>query len=237
MGSSRWIGILAVLTALVGPLASATSRPPQPEASSPFASPVAETRQVEGQVEGAAFIASLPPELQTRLAAERRLLLPEDRTVGDNMAGYIRAVVLFNQPKQRVFDLITDPSTQVLFLPRLKVSTPIDRQPVGELTEFHVAAGLFTVKFRTQHWWWPDRTRMEWALDPAYDNDVKVASGFWQVFALDEKTSVGEYGTVVDIGLPVPDALQGYLTRKDMPAALDAFQKYIESGGTWRRPE
>ena len=78
---------------------------------------------------------------------------------------------------------------------------------------------------------------MEWALDPAYDNDVKVASGFWQVFALDEKTSVGEYGTVVDIGLPVPDALQGYLTRKDLPAALDAFQKYIESGGTWRRPE
>lgn len=214
---------------------AAVTRPASPARTSPFAAPVGELRVVDGLSEGQRFINSLPAEVRQQLNTDRRVLLPEDQSKDGAMAGYIKAVALFSQPKDRVYTLITDPSTQVLFLPRLEQSTTVRRTAEGELTEFHLAVSLATVKFRTQHWWWPNHSRIEWALDPSWDNDIKVAGGFWQVFALDEKTSVGEYGTQVDTGLPVPEALATYLTRKDMPAALDAFQKYIDSNGAWRR--
>ena len=230
--------LLALAAAGLAATAVAATRPAQPRVTSPFSSPFGEQRVIDGQVEGQAFLASLPPELVTELKAKRRVLLPEAKATGDaSMAGYIKAVALFSQPKARVCEMIAQPNTQVLFLPRLTASDTVSRDETGELTEFHLAVGLVTVKYRTQHWWWPQLSRFEWDLDPSYKNDVKVANGFWQIFALDETTSVGEYGTQVDTGLPVPDALQSYFARKDIPDALEAFQKYIDSGGAWRRPD
>ena len=35
----------------------------------------------------------------------------------------------------------------------------------------------------------------------------------------------------------VPDWVQEFLARQDIPEALTAFRNYINSGGTWRRPD
>ena len=33
----------------------------------------------------------------------------------------------------------------------------------------------------------------------------------------------------------VPSFVEDYLTRKNLPKALGAVKKYVDSGGTWRR--
>jgi len=162
-------------------------------------------------------------------------VIPKMSKKGKGMGGYIRAIVLFRQPKNRVYNLILKFNEQALFLPRLVLSRSVTRSTSGNLVHFRLKAFFFNVDFWTQHWMWPEYSRVEWSLAPGYKQDIDRAEGFWQLYALSAGETVASYGTKVDSGINVPAKLQDFFARRDVPDALEAFIHYIDSDGSWRK--
>lgn len=218
------------------PLVAAAGRPPA-RVVVPAASPVDTMRVADGRTEGAAFLAGLDPKLRTTLEKERLVVLGEPGAAGGSFAGYVRAYVLFRQPKRRTFELLAEPSRQLQFLPRLTLAKAVERPQHGEVTRFRLEVMFTTTDFQVRHWFYPEASRLEWLLDPAFDNDIRAQEGFWQLYQVDAATTVAEYGSRVETGLPVPASLQDYFARRDIPLALAATRRFVDSGGTWRRDD
>jgi hypothetical protein len=192
----------------------------------------------EGKTEGQIFLESLDPEIQKAVLKKGQTLLGEPKqTDNGSYAGYIKAVAIFKQPKQRVWELMVVPTKQPLYLPRLTGASTVDKPANGELVEFKLGVLFSTYKFYTRHWFYPEQSRVEWALDPDKESDIALQEGYWQLYALDENTTIGEYGTRVDTGVAVPQFLQDFFAKKDIPTALTAFRAYMDSDGKFRRDD
>jgi hypothetical protein len=214
---------------------TASADRPEPKAIGEWASPVTTTQVVDGKTEGQRFLDSLPAELRAELERDKQVLLKDDHSTGDAFAGYIRAVALFEGPKDRVYELIVEPTKQPLYLPRLTGAEAVDVQQNGELIEFNLRVLMVRIQFYTQHWFYPEYSRVEWFLDHDRNNGIAEQEGYWQLYAVNENLTVGEYGTLVNTGVAVPRRIQEMLARRDIPSALTAFRSYIDSDGTFRR--
>ena len=235
MKTRRRLLLLACL--LVALPAIAARARPSPKGVGEGASPVTETKMVGTETEGGRYLKKLDAKLRATLEKEGQVLIGEKAKSTGSYAGYIRAVALFKGDKERVYKLITEPLKQPLYLPRLTGAKSIEAPPQGELIRFTVKVLISSFTFNTRHWYYPEHSRVEWALDPSYKNDIAVQEGYWQLYAVSPQLTVGEYGTRVDTGVAVPDWVQEFLARQDIPEALTAFRNYINSGGTWRRPD
>ena len=211
---------------------------PEPKSVGKMASPVSTANIVGGKTEGQAYFDALPLELQRTLLKEGQSLMGEQKeTESGSYAGYIKAVAIFKQPKARTYELIIHPTLQPLYLPRLTGAKAVDDPPFGELVEFKLKVLFSSFKFYTRHWFYPEYARIEWALDSKKKSDIALQEGYWQLYKLDDNTTIGEYGTRVDTGVAVPAFVQNFLARKDIPKALTAFRKYIDSDGKYRRDD
>lgn len=180
------LSLLAVLTLALSALA---------ERPAPKGQPVAELR--DDPTGGAKYVAKLPEDTRKTLE-EKGYALLESRSGKDN-DGLIRAVILFERPRDEVFAVLTQPSTQKQYLPNVKKSELVGaRTHEGEAEDMELSF-LFTFKWRTQHWYYPELHRMEWALDASEPGSLAAQSGYFQLYALDEKTTVAEYGTQVQL--------------------------------------
>jgi hypothetical protein len=227
---------LALAVFLLLPSVVVAEKPrPKSKGTGQFASPITEVRGVGEKTEGAAYLATLTAAERKTLQTEGQLLLNEDQSTEGSFAGYIKAVAIFNKPKQRVYDLITTPADQILYLPRLSIAETVERPKNGELTRFQIKVLFTRTNFRVRHWYYPETSRLEWFLDPEFNNDIKLQEGFWQLYQIDENTTVGEYGTLVDTGLAVPSAIQDFFAKKDIPKALDGMRKWVDTDGKYRR--
>jgi hypothetical protein len=198
---------------------------------------VAAIRDVNGQTEGRAYLASLSPSLRQQLEKDGQVLMGENKSTDTSYGGYIKAIALFKQPKARAWALIVAPSRQPLYLPRLTSARVLETPANGELDEFRLKVFIASFVLHTRHWFYPEQSRVEWSLDKAYKSDINRQEGYWQLFAVNDGLTVAEYGTLVDTGIAAPRSIQDYLARRDIPTALQAFRAYIDSDGRYRRPE
>lgn len=209
---------------------------PAPKGIGKFAAPI--SSPAVGKTEGQAFWETLSPEMQQTLKEEGQSLWGEqkqDKT--GSYAGYIKAVAVFKQPKARVWELMVVPTMQPKYLPRLTNAKTVDKPEFGELVEFKLKVVFSKFTFYTRHWFYPEYSRVEWALDPKKKSDIALQEGYWQLYALDANTTIGEYGTRVDTGVAVPQFIQDFLAKKDIPTALTAFRAYMDSDGKFRRDD
>lgn len=208
---------------------------PAPTAEPPFVKPPhAVAVNAKTHAEGNLVLAEMD-EATRRKLLEKGMVLDGERKGDADVTGWVKAWVIAEQPREKVFELLIQPSAQAGFLPRLVSSETVKRTSHTELTRFHIRVAMVNVHTQVQHQWWPEVSRLAWALDPNFENGVKHQEGFWNVYALDEKTSLLEYGTVLQTSALVPRFVQEHLTRSDLPSALEAMKKYLDSGGTWRR--
>jgi hypothetical protein len=228
--------VVLLVPAVALAAAEALSRPAA-KSTHALASAVDTLRDVGGFTEGASFLAGLDPALRETL--ERSGQVVDGRTDASSGAygGYIKAYALFRQPKKRTYELLVEPSRQLQYLPMLSLSNQVERVENGELTQFQIKVLFTTTNFRVRHWYYPETSRLEWLLDPAFKNDIRAQEGFWQLFALDPQTTVGEYGTRVDTGLAVPASVQDFFARRDIPKALAGTRHFVDSNGTWKRDD
>lgn len=254
LGSRRQVVMRGWLTAclsaalLVGP-AMADIRP-KPLAVGKNASPVSAGAEPRfgGKTEGQVYLESLPAEERAVVLRDKIYLLPETsvdspsaQQDGDSAAirGFIRSVVIFEQPKQRVIKHMYQPNTLASFLPRLDRSQTVRR--VGdeaELVKFTVEFLFWDIDFWIQHWFYPEISRYEWFLDTKnYENDIEANRGYWQVWALNDRETIGEYGVEVDTGIPIPRNMYKRIQRREIPEAMAAFKKFIDTDGQYRKDD
>lgn len=210
---------------------------PHARATSPIASSIDTVPPATGESVGAKYLRELKPELKAQIDKEGQSLLGEEKGADGSYGGYIRAVAIFHQSKKRVFELMTDTATQALYLPHIVNAIVAAKPTNGELTQFALKFLWSDVKFRVQHWFYPEMSRSEWNLDTSVPHDIKAQEGYWQLYELDANTTVGEYGTKVETGMAVPKFIQDMFARGDIPKALTAFRKYMDSNGKYRRED
>jgi hypothetical protein len=80
----------------------------------------------------------------------------------------------------------------------------------------------------------PQTDRIEWALDPRFDNDLARFEGFWEFYPMKDGGTLGRFGTRVDAGAAVPAFMQRDLTRRNVVKTMGDCRKWVDSNGTWR---
>lgn len=173
---------------------------------------------------GARFLATLPAATRKALQRNGQVLLDQKM---EDTSGMVRAVLRFERPLDEVFALITQPSLQTKYLPHVTKSKTVgEHTPEGEATDMEVTV-LVTIRYRTQHWFYPEEHRMEWTLDPSGANGLKEQSGYFQLYALDDQTTVAEYGTKVVARDKLINAVRRGAERASIADALVAMRKYV----------
>lgn len=182
---------------------------------------------VDALTPGARFVATLPPKMQATLRREGQVVL--DSKQGDGEQALLRAVMRFDRPVDEVFSIITQPSQQARYLPHVTQSKTVGaRSETGEVNDM-VVSFLFTFRFRIQHWFYPEERRMEWSLDPSGEDGLTEQAGFFQLYALDEKTTIAEYGTRVVARDGFLNFLRGIGERGGVAEALSAIRSHVSA--------
>ena len=147
----------------------------------------------------------------------------------------ITAAIIFNQDIDTVWSLMTQGWRQEEYLPRLERSTLFKKWDGGDQIEFQVSVLGIGISYRILGTRDKSQYYSHWKLDPEFDNDMKEVSGYWRFYWIDDKHTLARYGTWVQTGFGIPDFVQEYLTKKDLPNALSAQKQWIDSGGTFRK--
>jgi hypothetical protein len=208
---------------VVAPLAFAQKPEPRERA------PAAFFTELKGGADtpGTRFIASLPLDARRELLREGQVVLDQKSTSGG--PALIRAAARFSRPKAEVWQIITRTSEQQTFLPHVTQSKTVGtRTADGEVNDF-VVSFFFTFKYRTQHWFYGDDGRLEWVLDPSGEDGLIEQQGFWQLYELDEKTTVGEYGTRLVVRGSFINFLRSLGEKGGVRDALTAFRKHVDT--------
>lgn len=177
----------------------------------------------DGRTPGARFLSTLPAGTLDELRKKGLVVLDQKANGKDNL---IRAVVRFERPRDQVFSVLTQPAKQFDYLPHVTQSKSVGRSEQGESVDM-VVSFLFTFRYRTEHWFYPEESRMEWNLDPTGAQGLKEQLGFWQLYALDEKTTIGEYGTHVASDSDFINFLRGLGERGGIAEALGSMRRYV----------
>jgi len=180
-------------------------------------------------------LTALPRELRARLLDRGWLILQEvDREKAGLSGGYILAYVLFQRPRDEVYGLLTQTQRQVEFRSELRSVERIRELPDGVVDEHRIKVMLFKVVYRLRYRLQPEASRISWELDPSFDNDLDRAEGFWELDALDDVRTLARFGTAVDVGAALPNAIQDMVTRSKVPKTIQACREWVDSGGTAR---
>ena len=176
---------------------------------------------------GAAYLNTLSRGAREALLRDGQVIL--DASSKGSGPTMVKAVARFARPRDEVYALITQPHEQHRYLPHVKVSRPIgERTKEGEREDFEVSF-LFTFKYRSQHWYYPEEDRVEWVLDPSGGDGLKEQVGYWQLYELDEHTTVAEYGTHIRVRGAFLDFIRGLGERGTINEALTAFRRHVDT--------
>jgi hypothetical protein len=191
-----------------------------------------------GRAQASAPIPARPleiPEPPVMAKLEQDGVLLEASAAHDgSRGGHAEALVLFQQPRDRVLELLTATERQTEYRPELKRLELVESSDRGDLAEYHVRFLLTKLRYRTRHGWDLDAGRVWWTLDPDYPNGLRTLDGLWELRALDERRTLGRFTSRIDIGPALPSSLQDYATRRRLPEAMEMTRRWVDSGGRWR---
>ena len=168
------------------------------------------------------------PTLLARLEQEHVVCdtASDDRTV--------RALVLFERPRDEVMELLTSTTRQKEYRPELSRVEVIDTSDHANVAEYKLRFMLTSLSYRVREAWDPASGRVWWTLDPTFHNGLEVLDGLWELRALDDRRTLGRFSTRIDLGPELPDFLQDFATRKKLPESMEQVRRWVDSGGTWR---
>jgi len=168
------------------------------------------------------------PELLARLEQEH--VIPDPSR--DDRAS--RALVLFEQPREEVMELLTSTTRQKEYRPELARVEVVDVSDHANVAEYKLRFMLTSLSYRVREAWDPASGRVWWSLDPTFDNELRVLDGLWELRALDDRRTLGRFSTRIDLGPELPAFLQDYATRKKLPESMEQVRRWVDSGGKWR---
>jgi hypothetical protein len=147
---------------------------------------------VDAFTPGERFLRTLTPPTRAELEKSGQVVLASPG--GSSRDGLIHAVLRFDRPLDETFAILTQPSTQATWLPHVTQSKTVGEHTTEGEADDLVVSCFFTFRFRVQHWFYAQEHRIEWALDPTGEDGLRDQTGYFQLYALDDKTTIAEYG-------------------------------------------
>jgi hypothetical protein len=193
------------------------------------------TASAAGAIESAEqLLASEPPELAERLL-DRKLLVLED--IGADNDSFVVAYVVFERPVGDVVRLLRQAARQTEYRPELAQVETIETFENGRVDEQRMRIMFTNLVYRLRYRDLADtKGRLEWTLDPEFDNDMSTFEGFWEFhpFERNPDRTLARFGSKVDVGPTVPQFIQKTMSRKTVLRYLENARLWIDSDGTWR---
>jgi len=175
-------------------------------------------------------LAGYSPEIVERLHNEKFTLLP--KPTGGSF--YIGALVLFDQPFEKTYRLLSQAERQHEYLPELKTADMIRRDGAAVINEHEVRIIFIRLNYRIRTESDFDSGRIWWVLDPSYENDLDVLEGAWEFYEVDESQTLGLFKTRVVVGPVIPSFIQNAATRRNVPRIVERMRLWVNSEGTYR---
>lgn len=179
-------------------------------------------------------LAGLTAEQKKQLEAGK-IVFATVGSVTTSESELIYAAIVFNQPLEETWRLISRTEDQIKYLSDIDELKIINKGGASDNIQFTVSAGPFSKTYRVIHRFSPGKKGFEWGLDPSFSNDLQKLTGFWRFYPFGEGKTLARYGSNVSIR-NVPAWVESLFKKKGITQALNQVKKYVDSGGTWRCP-
>jgi hypothetical protein len=178
----------------------------------------------------------LTPEQVQRVKKGEIVILDQDTSANDEQKHFIQAAMIFNQPIEKAWPLIRIPENQDRFMPGLDSCRLVNREKTVEVMEFHTKVAMFNIDYQLIMHNDDSNCHQWYRLDPSYPNDLKRDDGYWKLYKLDDQHTLARFGIRVQVSSWIPEFVMERLTKSDLPRNMNAFFKYVDSGGTYTKP-
>lgn len=147
----------------------------------------------------------------------------------ERFSGFLRALILLDVDKKTVFTKTLTPSKMDEYIQRVTKAETVLKNKQGELTEFRVEFLVLAWEVWTQHWFYPEQSRINWCIDQEhYENDAQEFCGYWQFYHMPDGRTLAEYGLKLETNLPIPQSWVQQIQRLELPKTAWAYKKYVE---------
>lgn len=177
-----------------------------------------------------ALLDAQPAERREALLEERLVLLPSDGLP----EGQVEALVVFERPADRVWELLLARERQREYRPELTELSVLEQSGDGVVEEQHLKIAFLSVSYRLRDRFDADTRTITWQLDPDFESTLEHVSGYWELHPLDAERTLARFGTKVSVSAAVPGFLQNGITRKNVPESLENTRQWVDSDGRWR---
>jgi hypothetical protein len=147
----------------------------------------------------------------------------------------IHAAFLLKQTIDRSWELLRQPERQSEFTSRLEESTFVSEEGGNMVVRFLLKVLLLKVRYQIIHIFDDEIYGVDISLDPRYDNDLAIFDGRWRLYPVDDGVTLARYSALVRLSPWIPRFIERFLARQSIPAAMEAWKRWIDSGGTWRK--
>lgn len=180
------------------------------------------------------ILAASTPEIRQKLGDQRVVMLEE--VGGDGRASFLVALVAFDRPRARVLELLKEAERQPEYRPELVEVQTVQTLPNGRIDEQRIKILFLKLRYRLRYREDTETGRLSWNLDEAFDNEIAVMDGFWELHAFEGEPgrTLGRFGSKVDVGKGVPSFVQKGMSRKTVVRYLLNLRQWVDSDGTWR---
>jgi hypothetical protein len=162
------------------------------------------------------------------IRTESTVTTPEGKTL-------IEAALVFNQPPEEVWRLLSKTEDQVKYLDEVKSVSVVCQDLTGDTLELTIKVLVKTIVYRQVHRFDEKNLFFEWSLDPDFRCDLKELQGFWKFYPFGSGSTLARYGSRVSFRFLIPRFIQTALIKNNLPRALRSVRKYVNSGGTWEK--
>jgi hypothetical protein len=158
-------------------------------------------------------------------------LLQEKLSLLDEPGELVRAYVLFDQPLDRVWELLTQTGRQAEFRSEIEKLVTVAELPDGHVDEHQIRILFVDMSYRLRYRFDPEHWRILWQLDPGSMNRMRRVEGYWELYEMDAEHTLGRFATLVDVGDALPSFVEEAVTRKTLPRTLENCRRWVNSQG------
>ncbi len=171
-----------------------------------------------------------PENLKKLEGGEMVTLFGRSQDGQGNSVGQGVVVGLINKPMEDVWRVMLDIKSHPEYLPKV-VKTEIYQEEKDGVTGIRETLKILykTIRYHVLQHRDEAAHRLTWTLDKSKKNDIADTSGYWAFAPHGEKQCVAVYSVHVDSGLPVPQFVEDFLSRKDLPNVVRAVKDRAES--------
>lgn len=166
---------------------------------------------------------------EKELLLAEEIVVPREPTILTNGKTIIAAAIIFNQPVEKVWKILSQPEKQADYLKEVKKSRLIKEEKEEKWVYFEVNFYGFSIHYTVRHYLYPQWKSIAWQLDPEAENDLSYLYGFWRLYPWSEGKTLARYGSQVVPKFKLAKAIIQYLYKNRVKSSLLAVKNYLES--------